>query len=245
MAERTGKARGVTLAGEALAIGLGVFLSLWADEWRTNRNITADSRESLARVAQNLSSDTLELARLSGVNQRRVDAVRALLTTDPEASNAPARMADLIPFALESSLLRPSGQEYEALQGSGRLGLVANAELLSALALYYERREYAATLFGLDGAQSHEVAELMYPHIEFPRDVFTPETRPSTTTVSTPSFIPVPTAAPSVVSLLSDRVFVNEMAEMGRLKQLVANALDEMMAVARDAIAMIEVELES
>jgi hypothetical protein len=244
MAERRGRARAVTLAGEALAIGLGVFLSLWADEWRTNRSIAADSRESLARVAQNLSDDAAELARLSGVNQRRVDAIQALLTTDPDASDASTTMAELIPFALESSLLRPSGQEYEALQSSGRLGLVANAELLGALALYYERREYAATLFVLDGEQSHEVAELIYPYVEFPRDVFTPETRPSTTTLSTPSFIPVPTADPAVVRLLSDRVFVNETAEMGRLKQLLANALDEMMAVARDALAMIEEELE-
>jgi hypothetical protein len=245
MAERTGRTRAFTLAGEALAIGLGVFLSLWADEWRTNRNVEADSRDSLARVAQNLSSDTSELARLSDVNQRRVDAIRALLTLDPDASDASARMADLIPFALESSLLQPSGHEYEALKGSGRLGLVANAELLSGLAQYYELREYVATLFALDGAQSQEVAELIYPHVEFPRDVFTPETRPSTTTLSTPSFIPVPTADPSVVSLLSDRVFVNETTEMGRLKQLVANALNEMMDVAREAMGMIETELES
>jgi len=244
MAERTRRKRAFTLAGEALVIGLGVFLSLWADEWRTNRNLEADSRESLARVAQNLSSDTLELARLSSVTQRRIDAIRTLLTLDPEASDATERMAGLIPFALESSLLPPSGQEYEALKGSGRLGLVANADLLSALAEYYELREYAATLFALDGEQSQEVADLIYPHVEFPRDVFTPETRPSTTTLSTPSFIPVPTADPSVVSLLSDRVFVNEMIEMGRLKQFVANALNRMMDVAREAMAMIEMELE-
>ena len=78
-------------------------------------------------------------------------------------------MAQLIPFALESSLLRPSGQEYEALQGSGRLGLVANADLLGALALYYDRRAYVATLLSLDGAQTQEVAEPLYPHVEFPR----------------------------------------------------------------------------
>ena len=244
MAERKGR-RAATLAGEALAIGLGVFLSLWADEWRTNRNIAADSRESLARVAENLSSDTLELARLTSVNQRRVDAIRTLLTTDPESSDAAARMAELIPFALESSLLRPSGQEYEALKSSGRLGLVANAELLSALALYYDRRAYVATLLALDGAQSKEVADLIYPHVEFPRDVFTPETRPGTTTLSTPSFISVPTPTPSVVSLLLDRVFVNETVEMGRLKQFVSNALNQMMEVARVALALISLELES
>jgi len=245
MAERRGRARVLVLVSEALAIGLGVFLSLWADEWRTNRSLELDSRESLVRVSQNLSSDTLELARLSEVNQRRIDAIRALLLTEPEASDASARMADLIPFALESSLLRPSGQEYEALKSSGRLGLVANEELLYALWLYYDRREYVATLLDLDGAQSQEVAALIYPHVEFPRDVFTPERRPGTTTLATPSFIPVPTADPSVVSLLSDRVFANEAAELGRLKQFVANALSDMMEVATDALELIEVQLGS
>ena len=40
-------------------------------------------------------------------------------------------------------------------------------------------------------------------------------------------------------------MFVNETAEMGRLKQFVANALADMMGVARDALAMIEAELDS
>ena len=35
------------LLAETLAIGLGVFLSLWADEWRTNRSLAADGREAL------------------------------------------------------------------------------------------------------------------------------------------------------------------------------------------------------
>jgi hypothetical protein len=51
------------LLSEALAIGLGVFLSLWEDEWRTNRNDAAESREALARVALNLSGDTADFNR--------------------------------------------------------------------------------------------------------------------------------------------------------------------------------------
>jgi len=121
MAERAGRKRVLTLAGEALAIGLGVFLSLWADEWRTNRNIEADSRESLARVRQDISSDTLELARLSGVTQRRVDAIRALLAQDPGASGATAgpkgeSFADVIGQAMSGATSVAQKSETVSMQ---------------------------------------------------------------------------------------------------------------------------------
>lgn len=241
--ERFRSKRAEVLLAEALAIGLGVFLSLWADEWRTNRSLAADGREALARVALNLSRDTAEFARLSGVSQRRVNAVRSLLTTDPAGTDAPSRLAELIPFTLESSTLIPSGQEYKALQSSGRLGLVSSSEILGSLARYYDRQEYVAELFRLDVEQSHAVAELMYPHVEFPRDVFTPEKRPGTTTVSTPSFYPVPIAAPSVVRLLSDRIFVNEMTYLGLIKQLITNALEDLRSTADELNRMIQTEL--
>ena len=241
--ERLRNKRAVVLLSEALAIGLGVFLSLWADEWRTNRNLAAESGESLARLASNLSNDTAEFARLSGLSERSVDAIRSILATNPTDADAPSQVAELIPFVLESAILSPSGQEYEALQSSGRLGLVSNAELLSALALYYRRQEYVAELYRSDVEQSHAVAELMYPHVEFPRDVFTPEARPGASSASTPSFYPVPAAAPSVVDLLSDRVFVNEMTFLGFLKQLLANAILELRTLADEILGMIETEL--
>ena len=229
---------------EALAIGLGVFLSLWADEWRTNRSRAAESRESLARLAVNLSDDTTEWARLAGLNERSVEAIRSMLATDPYAADASSTVAELIPFTLESAVLAPSGQEYEALESSGRLGLVSDARLLGALALYYRRQEYVAELYRSDVEQSHDVAELMYPHVEFPRDVFTHSSQPADASASTQSFIPTPTAAPSAVGLLSDRVFVNEMTFLGFLKQLLVNALSELETMADDILAMIELELE-
>ena len=243
--ERFRSRRYLVFLAEALAIALGVFLSLWADEWRTNRNLAADSHESLARVASNLSTDTARLARLSGVNQRRVEAIRSMLAIEPEGADAPSLVAELIPFVLESSLWTPTGQEYEALRSSGRLGLVSNPELLGLLARYYGRQSYVAELFRLDVEQSHAVAELMYPHVEFPRDVFTVESRPETTTTSTPSFNPVPEVDPSVVRLLDDRIFVNEMTYLGLLKQLLTNAIEDLRATARELIQTIEAEHES
>lgn len=237
--------RALILLSEALAVGLGVFLSLWADEWRTNRNEAAESRESLARVALNLSSDTSDFARLSALNVRSVDAIRSLLSTNPDDPTAPAQIAELIPFTLEANIRNPTGEEYEALKSSGRLGLVSNADLLGALAQYYERQQYAAELFRLDGDQSHAVAELMYPHVEFPRDVFTPELTPESSTADTPSFYPVPSANTSVVGLLSDPVFVNEMAYLGLLKQLLINVIGEMRILADELLVMTADELVS
>jgi len=235
--------RVLVVLSEALAVGLGVFLSLWADEWRTHQNEAAESRESLARVALNLSNDTVDFARLSALNLRSVDAIRSLLETNPRDPIAPAQIAELIPFTLEANIRNPTGEEYQALKSSGRLGLVTNADLLGALALYYERQQYAAELFRLDGDQSHAVAELMYPHIEFPRDVFTPELKPESSTADTPSFYPVPIARSSVVGLLSDPVFVNEMAYLGLLKQLLINVIAEMKTLAGELLEMITDEL--
>lgn len=241
----TGRRRtALVLLAEALAIGLGVFLSLWADEWRTNQTEAREGRGSLARVAANLSTDTAEFTRLSALYVRSIDAIRDLLSTDPGAPGAAAQIAELIPFSIEANLREPTGDEYEALQGSGRLGLISNPELVSALARYYTRQEYAAELFRLDGDQSHAAAELMYPHVEFPRDVFTPETLPESSTAETASFYPVPTARPSVVRLLSDPVFVNEMAYTGLLKQLLVNAILDMRAQADHLLVVIDGELE-
>lgn len=242
---RPGGKRTVVLLSEALAIGLGVFLSLWADEWRTNRSEVIEGRESLARVAANISSDTTEFVRLSRLYERSVGATRALLLTNPADPDATAQMAELIPFTIEANIRNPTGEEYEALRSSGRLGLVSNTELLSALAHYYSRQEYAAELFRLDGEQSHAVAELMYPHVEFPRDRFTSELRPGSSTAETPSFYPVPTASPSVVGLLDDPIFVNEMTYTGLLKQLLINVIEDMHDLADELLLMIDQELAS
>lgn len=241
--ERLPAKRAPVIAAEALAIGLGVFLSLWADEWRTSRNEAAESRESLERLALNLSEDTATFARVSALTERSVESIRSLLAVEALEEEAPREIASLIPYTLESHTLIPNAQEYDALVGSGQLGLIASSELLRTLALYYLRQDYLAELFRLDVQQSHETARLLYPHVEFPRDMFTPETRPATSTTGTPSFFPVPSAAPSVVQLLEDPVFVNEMTYMGLLKQLAANALSELGDLADESLEMIDEEL--
>jgi hypothetical protein len=64
------------LVAEAAAIALGVFLSLWADEWRTSRWEASEGRAALLRIAADLEKDTLGLAAMSAMAQRQVRAIR-------------------------------------------------------------------------------------------------------------------------------------------------------------------------
>jgi hypothetical protein len=228
MTRRSPSRRLAVLASEALAIGLGVFLSLWADEWRENRGTAVEARESLARLAENLATDSVVFADLSFEASRGTEAIRTVLQADPTDSETSDLIAEATPGVLGSWILVPSGQEYEALRSSGRLGLIKDSEVLSALANYYQTQEYLSGLVRLDVDQAQAVARLMYPHVEFPRDVFLG-----------PASYPVPTAAPSVVRLLSDRVYVNEMTYLGFLRELVASAAQSQVVATTDLLDMI------
>lgn len=203
------------VSSEALAIALGVFLSLWADEWREDRGETAEARESLARLAANLQGDSASMGEIAGGSAASAEAIRTVLQSNATDSETPARIAEHVPKVIASWTFDLTGQEYEALLNSGQLGLIEDTQVLVDLAEHYRVQERLKELIRLDVDQSHLVAQLMYPHIEFPRDVFVG---------SGASPYPVPMADASVVRLLNDRVFVNEMTYLGFLKELIAES---------------------
>lgn len=55
----------------------------------------------------------------------------------------------------------------------------------------------------------------------------------------------MPTASPTVVRLLNDPIFVNEMAYLGLGKQLLINVILDMRGLADELLVMIDDELES
>ena len=218
---------------EAAAIAVGVFLSLWADQWRENRNLAAEGRESLQRIAVDLARDTASLSYLGRLSGRGVVAVRNVLATPPGMPSRADSVAALIPWVLRSSVFQPAGEEFEALRSSGRLGLITNPELLSAISSYYRGLDYLADMYRYDVEQSHVVAELMYPHVAFPRDQF----------LGGAAGFPPPRVDGSFWILLDEPVFTNEMTYAAFLKELTSDAAAAAADDADELLMMIRSEL--
>ena len=204
------------LVAEAAAIGLGVFLSLWADEWRASRQEAAEGRAALLRIAADLENDTLGLSATAIRSRRQVRAIREILVADPTAPGTPGAIAERLPDVVVSSITSVSRSAYDALVGSGQLGLIDDPNLLADIAAHYGRLDYLVAISDEESEQRRLLAALFYPHVDWPRDeYFTP---------GSPRFLPTPSARGSVVDLLSDSEFVGQMVHMGTLKEIKAQS---------------------
>jgi len=204
------------ILGEATAIAVGVFLSLWADQWRQDRSVAEEGRESLERIAAELADDTVRITGLADQASRGVAAIDSILNADPRAEVTLGLFEREIPWVMQSGIFEPGFNEFEALRGSGRLGLITDPEILNGLMRYAGSLQSVATMQGLDLDQAHAVAELMYPHIELPRSQFV-------SGLAQGPLFPVPDVEASATELLSDPVFVNEMTYLGYLRTIHAD----------------------
>lgn len=226
----------VRILAEAAAIAVGVFLSLWADQWREDRGRAAEGRESLSRIAADLAEDTVRMRLAAAQSRQGVVAIDSILNARPQAPSMGTQLQRWIPWVMQSDVFNPEGDEFEALRSSGRLGLISDSDLLTAVTSYYAELAYIAEMYRYDIDQSHAVAELMYPHIELPRSRYVMDSLP---------LFPVPEVAESAATLLSDPVFVNEMSYLGFLKELIAVRSQEASRSAARLLEVIEEELGS
>ena len=204
------------LVTEAVAIGLGVFLSLWADEWRASRLEASEGRAALRRIAADLENDTVALVAMSARAQRQVNAIREILTADPTDPNTPGAIAERLPDVVVSSVTPVSRSAYDALVSSGQLGLIDDPDLLADIADHYARLDYLGAISEEEGQQRRLLAALFYPHVDWPRDDFF--------ITDDVHFLPTPAARRSVTTLLSDSEFVGQMVHMGTLKEIKAES---------------------
>lgn len=223
-------------AAEFAIVLVGVFLALWADQWRESRSREAESRSALHRIAANLAGDTLILRRYEFTSTRGVAAVDSILNADPDGPETIRLITRLTPFIVGTYVFMPASQEYEALRSSGRLGLITSSRLLADLAAYHGWIAYLERLAQMDFEQNRIIARLMYPHIEFPRDRFA-------NPADSAAFLPTPTVFPSAVGLLDDRSFVNEMGQLGTLRQLGASTAVRLIAAADTLLRAIDEEV--
>jgi hypothetical protein len=199
--------------GEAAAITVGVFLSLWADQWRQDRSAAEEGRASLVRIVVELANDTVQMMELADQANHGVAAIDSILNADPRSDATPALLARTIPWVMQSSIFDPGFAEFDALRSSGRLGLITDSEILNRLTRYASTLQSVATMQNLDLAQAHAAAQLMYPDIEMPRSQFV-------SGLSQGPRFPAPDVAPTATDLLLDPVFVNEMTYLGYLRTI-------------------------
>lgn len=226
---RTGGRRGIPmLMLEGAIVAVGVFLSLWADQFREDRNVARDAEASLARIAEDLRRDVELLEFVAETEDRGAAAIRITLGSGPEGLPHDS-IETLIPWIILSNLYRPGGSEFASLQSAGRLGIIRDQELISRLASYYNMLQTVGDRLEMDLSKSHEVAELLYPHVLFPPDQFI---RADWTRAT--SLFPNPTVSPSFDALWTDPVFVNEMTYLGVLKETATVSIRSAIEVARD-----------
>lgn len=154
-----------------------------------------------------ISRDSARMRAAAFQSDQGVASIDSILNVDPSDPNSGELARRRIPWVMQSDVFNPEFDEFEALQSSGRLGLIEDPDLVNALTGCYGLLEYVAEMYRYDIEQSHKVAELMYPHIEFPRSRYVLDSLP---------LFPPPEVAPSLPLLISDPVFVNEMSHRSR-----------------------------
>ena len=218
---------------EFFIIFVGVWLSLLAENWREG---VADSRTehaSLQRMAEDLASDSADL----GINLDRANVgvswglwilERGIAASAPGDSLARALLA--VQFC--SGFIENSA-EYEALRNSGRLGIIADANLRRGVVSLYESRAFIHSLHARDCSYNETVFSLVAPHVstavlpevldagEEASDGFLDSSRPRITSVL------------GRTALLGDPEFLSRLTELVAYRRFLASQIQEQITATR------------
>ena len=135
---------------EFMAIFLGVTLSLLADDWRSGR----EDREQETAILSALTFDLdAEYTELENLRDRMLiwDAAGARLHAELAGSGPPAEAVDdyFRPMFYYYTY-RPVSTAYVNLREGGRLSLIDDPELRSAITAYYEiEQDYMIQFYGI------------------------------------------------------------------------------------------------
>lgn len=127
------------LAGEFMAIVLGVLVALGVDEWRENQ---ADDRQEIAyyrSLIEDLDRDTAEYRstqRFLGVSIRAAEQVFGAITGTPSSDPFPT-LAQAVQFASWVNLPAWSSGTMDELVNSGSIRLIGDPEIKRALLDYH------------------------------------------------------------------------------------------------------------
>ncbi len=140
----------LTVVLEFLAIFLGVTLSLMADDWLNSREDRDQEAAILSALASDLDAEYTELERLRD-RMRIWDAAGARLHAELAGSGPPADSVDAYfrPMFYYRTY-RPVSTAYVNLREGGRLSLIDDPELRSAITEYYEiEQDYMIQFYGI------------------------------------------------------------------------------------------------
>lgn len=140
MANERQPGRALRLGLEVGAIFLGVTLGFLADDYRDYLNDRSLETESLQQIVEDLRLDHEEMAPMVGQTQAMAEATRWI--TNRTASGRPP--ADSLAIAVDSLRAtpifpyEPIATAYSGLESTGRIDLIQNPDLKSAIVGYYE-----------------------------------------------------------------------------------------------------------
>ncbi len=134
------------IIAEFLAILAGVTLALLADDWRDYRNDRADERLALEEIADDLATDSVELAAQLGKTLSTDQAVLWLLRHLGEDLPNDSVMAHYSPLHFYASYEQVRSG-FAGLRDAGRLSIIQDATLRRDLVQYYEVTQPYMTQF--------------------------------------------------------------------------------------------------
>ncbi len=135
---------------EFLAIFLGVTLSLVADDWRSSREDRNQEAAILSSLASDLDAEYTELERLRE-RMQSWDGAGARLHAELAGSGPTAESVDAYFRPLFYYVTyRPVSTAYVNLREGGRLSLINDSDLRSAITAYYEiEQDYMIQFYGI------------------------------------------------------------------------------------------------
>ena len=166
---------------EFLAIFLGVTLSLMADDWRSSREDRTEEAAILSAVASDLDAEYTELERL--LDRMRIwDTAGARLHAELDSSGPPADSVDAYfrPMFYYVTY-RPVSTAYVNLREGGRLSLIDDPALRSAITAYYEiEQDYMIQFYGIIQDTYFQWRRVAFRHVqivpaELPGSFFPPD----------------------------------------------------------------------
>ncbi len=142
---------------EVLVVVVGIFIGLQVDDWNTVRKDRQDEKE----ILQRLHIDVLLAEELSSrVRKRRLDRLQNVI----DANDILFRRTDRVTLTEQEciticstnffNISAPSLPALDELVGIGRLGIIQDAELRSALISLEQTRGALATMISVQSAQS-------------------------------------------------------------------------------------------
>lgn len=134
----------VALGSELIIVVVGIFIAIQVDSWWRHRDELQQEQLYIARLIEDVERDKTAINRAISLARVRLSLADLLINAAVDPEIVLRRPADFMAAVRQSSFTHTASlntDTFEELRATGRLGLLRNDELKSALFEYYRYDE--------------------------------------------------------------------------------------------------------